>query len=81
MEQILPCVMETSANPFVLGSSGQCHTEPQSPQLCQVWVYSSRGSGQVWTKTDKGGGQRAGQEVSPARVGDRLDSMTKDNEC
>ena len=31
-------------------------------------------------KTDKGQGQGAGQEVSPAGVGDRLDSMTKDNE-
>ena len=29
---------------------------------------------------DEGGGQRAGQEVSPARVGDRLDSTTKENE-
>ena len=31
-------------------------------------------------KADKGQGQGAGQEVSPARVGDHLDSMTKDNE-
>jgi len=31
-------------------------------------------------KADEGGGQRAGQEVSPAGVGDHLDSMTKDNE-
>ena len=46
---------------------------------CQVRVYSGRGSGQVRTKMDKGREQRAGQEVSPARVGDRLDSMTKDN--
>jgi len=30
---------------------------------------------------DEGGGQRAGQEISPAGVGDHLDSMTKDNEC
>jgi len=30
---------------------------------------------------DEGRGQRAGQEFSPARVGDRLDSTTKDNEC
>jgi len=29
---------------------------------------------------DKGQGQGAGQEVSRARVGDRLDSTTKDNE-
>ena len=44
--------------------------------ICQVQVYSSRGSSQVWTKMDKGKGQRAGQDVSPARVGDRLDSTT-----
>jgi len=48
---------------------------------CQVQVYSGRGSSQVWTKTDEGGGQRAGQETSLAGVGDCLDSMTKDNEC
>ena len=47
---------------------------------CQVRVYSGRGSGQVRTKADEGREQRAGQEVSPAGVGDRLDSMTKDNE-
>jgi len=51
-----------------------------SPLFCQVQVYSGRGSGQVWTKADKGQGQGAGQEVSPAGVGDRLDSTTKDNE-
>jgi len=43
---------------------------------CQVRVYSGRGSGQVQMKADEGQGQGAGQEVSPARVGDRLDSMT-----
>jgi len=48
-----------------------------SLKYCQVWVYSGRGSGQVRMKVDEGGGQRAGQEVSPARVGDRLDSMTR----
>ena len=48
---------------------------------CQVQVYSGRGSSQVQMKTDEGGGQRAGQEVSLARVGDHLDSTTKDNEC
>jgi len=48
--------------------------------VCQVRVYSGRGSGQVWTKSDEGREQRAGQEVSPAGVGDRLDSTTKDNE-
>ena len=48
--------------------------------MCQVWVYSGRGSSQVWTKTDEERGQRSGQEISPAGVGDRLDSTTKDNE-
>jgi len=47
---------------------------------CQVQVYSGRGSSQVWTKADEGQGQGAGQGVSPAGVGDRLDSTTKDNE-
>ena len=55
-----------------------------SPQqdmgVCQVRVYSGKGSGQVRTETDEGRGQRAGQEISPAGVGDRLDSTTKDNE-
>jgi len=50
------------------------------PNICQVRVYSGRGSGQVRTKTDEGREQRAGQEISPAGVGDRLDSTTKDNE-
>ena len=36
--------------------------------LCQVRVYSGRGSGQVRTKADKGEGQRAGQGISPAGV-------------
>jgi len=53
---------------------------PCTDQACQVRVYSGRGSGQVQTKADEGQGQRAGQEVSPAGVGDRLDSTTKDNE-
>ena len=39
------------------------------------------GSGQVRMKSVEEREQRAGQEVSPARVGDRLDSTTKDNEC
>jgi len=47
--------------------------------ICQVRVYSGRGSGQVRTKMDEGQGQGAGQGVNPAGVGDRLDSMTKDN--
>ena len=47
--------------------------------ICQVRVYSGRGSGQVRMKTDEGREQRAGQEISPAGVGDRLDSTTKDN--
>jgi len=46
---------------------------------CQVRVYSGKGSGQVRTETDEGQGQRAGQEISLAGVGDRLDSTTKDN--
>jgi len=49
-------------------------------KLCQVRVYSGKGSGQVRTETDGGQGQKAGQEISPAGVGDRLDSTTKDNE-
>ena len=52
----------------------------ETQSVCQVQVYSGRGSGQVQTKADEGQGQGAGQGVSPARVGDRLDSMTKDNE-
>ena len=44
--------------------------------ICQVQVYSGRRSGQVQMKADEGQGQGAGQEVSLARVGDRLDSMT-----
>jgi len=48
--------------------------------MCQVWVYSGRGSGQVLMKADEGQGQGAGQGVSLARVGDCLDSTTKDNE-
>ena len=47
---------------------------------CQVRIYSGKGSGQVRTETDEGREQRAGQEVSPAEVGDRVDSTTKDNE-
>jgi len=49
------------------------------PTVCQVQVYSGKGSSQVQMETDKGRGQRAGQEISPAGVGDGLDSMTKDN--
>jgi len=49
-------------------------------RICQVRVYSGRGSGQFRTETDEGRGQRAGQEISPAGVGNRLDSTTKDNE-
>jgi len=48
--------------------------------MCQVWVYSGRRFGQVRTKADERREERAGQEVSPARVGDCLDSTTKDNE-
>jgi len=53
----------------------------EGQRFCQVWVYSGRRSSQVRTKADKGEGQRAGQKVSLARVGDRLNSTTKDNEC
>jgi len=48
--------------------------------VCQVQVYSGRGSSQVQMKVDKGQGQGAGQGVSLAGVGDHLDSTTKDNE-
>jgi len=44
---------------------------------CQVWVYSSRGFSQVRMEMDEGRGQRAGQEVSLARVSDCLDSTTR----
>jgi len=67
-----------SGTPTVKGLPGSALTSIYS--TCQVRVYSGRGSSQVWTKADKGQRQGAGQEVSPARVGDRLDSMTKDNE-
>ena len=56
------------------------HVAGMFPDNCHVWVYSGRGSGQVRTRADEGREQRAGQEISPARVGDRLDSTTKDNE-
>jgi len=36
--------------------------------ICQVRVYSGRGSSQVRTKADEGEGQRAGQGISPAGV-------------
>ena len=55
-------------------------TERQNGQRCQVRVYSGKGSGQVRMEMDEGREQRAGQEVSPAGVGDRVDSTTKDNE-
>jgi len=64
---------------LVLGLSSRCEWV-HADSCCQVQVYSGRGSGQVWTKVDEGQGQGAGQEVSLARVGDRLDSTTKDNE-
>jgi len=34
--------LSASANHFVLDSSGQCHTEPQSPQLSPYWTALSR---------------------------------------
>jgi len=36
--------------------------------ICQVWVYSSMGSGQVWMKTDERWGQRFGKRLAWARV-------------
>jgi len=36
--------------------------------LCQVRVYSGRGSSQVRMKTDKGRGQRFGQRLAQAGV-------------
>ena len=51
-------------------SSLDTNTTQPSNLSCQVRVYSGRGSGQVWTKSDGGREQRAGQEVSPAGVGD-----------
>jgi len=57
-----------------------CPPASMSVANCQVRVYSGRESGQVWTKADEGREQRAGQEVSPAGVGDCVDSTTKDNE-
>jgi len=44
---------------------------PRNPDIClicQVRVYSSKGSGQVRMETDEGEGQRAGQGISPAGV-------------
>jgi len=64
-------------SPFVLTPLRP--TTSVAVNTCQVWVYSGRGSGEVRTKMDEGREQRAGQEVSPAGVGDRLDSTTKDN--
>jgi len=69
----ISCMMKTQ--------STSSPTKPSnSGGNCQVRVYSSRGSGQVRMKMDEGQGQGAGQGVSPAGVGDRLDSTTKDNE-
>ena len=62
------------------GPGMQGTNEEVSPDTCQVQVYSGRGSSQVRKKADKGREQRAGQEISPAGVGDRMDSTTKDNE-
>jgi len=86
-ESTLACVLTTRR----VCSSGKRDTEIRIDRAedtctarteadCQVRVYSGKGSGQVRTETDGGQGQRAGQEISPAGVGDRLDSTTKDNE-
>jgi len=72
---------------LVLSREAKCYDHVQlrdlsgySGRICQVRVYSGRRSGQVRMKAEEGQGQGAGQGVSPAGVGDRLDSMTKDNE-
>jgi len=44
------------------------HLVPVTMTICQVQVYSGRGSSQVWMKADEGEGQRAGQGISLARV-------------
>jgi len=52
----------------------QCLLETVSTQtsvllcFCQVRVYSGKGSGQVWMKTDEGRGQRFGQRLARAGV-------------
>ena len=80
----LPASVVITQNSFgSVWTSSHYSAQPPTPNphdsSCQVRVYSGRGSGQVWTKVDEGQGQGAGQEVSPARVGDCLDSTTKDN--
>ena len=71
---------------LVLGSSAR---PPEAPGLSVPHLrqqqhptppYTGRGSSQFQTETDEGRGQRAGQEIILAGDGDRLDSMTKDNE-
>jgi len=39
---VVSVIVTASANHFVLDSSGQCHTEPQSPQLSPYWTALSR---------------------------------------
>jgi len=36
---------------------------------CQVWVYSGRGSTQVWTETDEGEGQRLDKGLVQPELG------------
>jgi len=75
-------VVSVSPEPSAYGHflPDTCHVHLPLLFVCQVRVYSGRRSSQVRTKADEGREQRAGQEVSPAGVGDRLDSTTKDNE-
>jgi len=58
------CVFRYKHDHPLSGHFGQNHTL----ELCQVRVYSGRGSGQVWMKTDKGRGQRFGQRSAWAGV-------------
>jgi len=71
MLSLLCCALSLSLLPLwhiivIVPVSHHCHWHPAS--LCQVWVYSGRGSGQVRTEADEGREQRAGQGVSLAGV-------------
>jgi len=74
------CNRQAEGSVATVGGRGEGRVYCNSLLGCQVRVYSGKGSSQVRTKTDGGQGQRAGQEISLAGVGDRLDSTTKDNE-
>jgi len=45
----------TTTNVTAPATAPKCNDDGHQ---CQVWVYSSKGSGQVQTETDEGGGQR-----------------------